>query len=82
MKPARPALSTWQTALVAGLVAGAVITYVDNFAFEGEVSPIVIIALLLSSSALAVGAAGVDCCGHHLGLRSLGSRREARSGLA
>ncbi len=58
MKPARPGLSTWQTALVAALVAGAVITYVDNFAFEGEVSPIVIIALLLCSSAVAVGVWG------------------------
>ncbi len=58
MKPARRLLSTWQTALLAGLVAGEVIAYVDNFAFEGEVSPIVIIALLLFSSALAVGVWG------------------------
>ena len=40
---------------VAGFVAGAVIAYVDNFAFEGEVSPIVIVAMLL----VATGMAGV-----------------------
>ncbi|NOT60883.1 MAG: hypothetical protein HOP19_11750 [Acidobacteria bacterium] len=32
---------------VIGLGAGAVITAVDNFAFGGEVSPIVIVAMLL-----------------------------------
>jgi hypothetical protein len=40
---------------VVGFVAGALIAYVDNFAFEGEVSPIVIVAMLL----VATGIAGV-----------------------
>jgi len=37
----------------AGLVAGAAIVYVDNFAFEGEVSPMVIVAMLLAATAIA-----------------------------
>jgi hypothetical protein len=48
-------LSTWQTPLVAGLVAGAFIAYLDNFAFQGEASPIVIVAMLLIASSLATG---------------------------
>jgi len=36
-----------------GLVAGAAIVYVDNFAFEGEVSPIIIVAMLLAATATA-----------------------------
>ena len=40
-------------ALGAGLVAGTAIVFVDNWAFEGEVSPIVIVALLLGATALA-----------------------------
>jgi hypothetical protein len=36
-----------------GLVAGAAIVYVDNWALEGEVSPIVIVALLLAATAMA-----------------------------
>ncbi len=39
--------------LGAGLAAGAAIAYVDNFAFEGEVSPIVIVAMLLVATAIA-----------------------------
>ena len=34
-----------------GFVGGAAIAAVDNFAFEGEVSPIVIVALLLTVTA-------------------------------
>ena len=36
-----------------GLTAGAAIVYVDNFAFEGEVSPIIIVAMLLAATATA-----------------------------
>jgi hypothetical protein len=43
----------WQAPLGAGVVAGAAIVYVDNFAFAGEVSPIVIVALLLVAAAIA-----------------------------
>ena len=39
----RPIVSRWQTVIGAGLVAGAAIVFVDNWAFEGEVSPIVIV---------------------------------------
>jgi len=36
-----------------GLAAGAAIVYVDNYAFEGEVSPIIIVAMLLAATATA-----------------------------
>jgi hypothetical protein len=39
--------------IVAGLFAGAAIAAVDNVAFGGEVSPIVIVALLLAASGIA-----------------------------
>ena len=41
--------------LLAGLVAGAIIVFIDNFAFQGEVSPIVIVIMLLVST-ITVGA--------------------------
>jgi hypothetical protein len=43
----------WPVRLGAGLAAGAAITYVDNFAFAGEVSPIIIVAMLLVATATA-----------------------------
>ena len=36
-----------------GLVAGAAIVYVDNYAFAGEVSPIIIVAMLLAATTAA-----------------------------
>jgi hypothetical protein len=39
--------------MVAGLLAGAAIAAVDNFAFGGEVSPIIIVALLLAATGIA-----------------------------
>lgn len=51
MKP----LSNWQMCLLVGLIAGAVIVFIDNFAFQGEVSPIVIVIMLLFST-ITVGA--------------------------
>ena len=42
--------SNWKTRLLAGLIAGAVIVFIDNFAFQGEVSPIVIVIMLLAST--------------------------------
>jgi hypothetical protein len=47
MKPMR---TNWPARLCVGLVAGLVIVYVDNCTFDGEVSPIVIIALLLAAT--------------------------------
>jgi hypothetical protein len=47
----KPILSKWPTLLGVGLVAGALIVYVDNCAFEGEASPIIIVALLLAATA-------------------------------
>jgi hypothetical protein len=35
-----------------GFLAGAAIVWVDNFAFEGEVSPIIIVAMLLAVTAV------------------------------
>ena len=46
-------LSNWPARLGVGLAAGAAIVYVDNWAFEGEVSPIIIVALLLAATAMA-----------------------------
>jgi hypothetical protein len=37
--------------LVVGVLAGVVIAAVDNFAFEGEVSPIVIVGMLFAATA-------------------------------
>ena len=48
-------LSNWQMRLLVGLIAGAVIVFIDNFAFQGEVSPIVIVIMLLVSN-ITVGA--------------------------
>lgn len=47
MRPgtARP---KWPVCLAAGLAAGTAIAWVDNVAFEGEVSPIIIVAMLLA----------------------------------
>ncbi|HMV87097.1 MAG TPA: hypothetical protein PKC13_16450 [Blastocatellia bacterium] len=44
---------SWPVRFGAGLFAGLAIAYVDNFAFAGEVSPIVIVALLLLATGLA-----------------------------
>jgi len=49
----KPILSKWPTQLGVALVAGAAIVYVDNWAFQGEVSPIIIVALLLAATAMA-----------------------------
>lgn len=48
-------LSNWQMHLLVGLIAGAAIVFIDNFAFQGEVSPIVIVIMLLVST-ITVGA--------------------------
>ena len=45
--------SKWPVPLGVGLAAGAAIVYVDNYAFEGEVSPIIIVAMLLAATATA-----------------------------
>jgi uncharacterized membrane protein YedE/YeeE len=45
--------SGWPIHLSYGLAAGMLIVFVDNFAFHGEVSPIVIVAMLFSASACA-----------------------------
>jgi hypothetical protein len=46
----KPQLTNWPARLGVGLLAGLVIVYVDNCTFEGEVSPIVIVALLLAAT--------------------------------
>jgi hypothetical protein len=43
-------LSNWKLRLLVGLFAGAVVVFIDNFAFQGEVSPIVIVIMLLVST--------------------------------
>jgi hypothetical protein len=45
----------WQMRLLVGFFVGAAIVFIDNFAFQGEVSPIVIVLLLLGST-IAFGA--------------------------
>jgi hypothetical protein len=46
-------LTKWPIRLSLGLGAGAAIAAVDNVLFEGEVSPIVVIGLLLAATAAA-----------------------------
>jgi len=41
----------WPVRLGVGLAGGAAIAYVDNFAFEGKVSRIIIVAMLLAATA-------------------------------
>jgi hypothetical protein len=48
----KPVLSRWPALLDSGLAAGVAVAYVDNCAFAGEISPIVIVALLLAATAL------------------------------
>jgi hypothetical protein len=43
----------WRVRTAIGLAAGAIIACVDNFAFGGEVSPMVIVILLLATTAMA-----------------------------
>jgi hypothetical protein len=50
MKP----FSSLQIRILVGLIVGAIIAYVDSFLFGGEVSPIVIVVLLLGA-AIAIG---------------------------
>lgn len=45
----------WSKRLIFGLVIGMAIAYVDNVAFAGEVSPIVIVFLLLAAAITLVG---------------------------
>ena len=54
----KPFWSKLSAQVGAGLAAGAAIVYVDNYAFEGEVSPIVVVAILLAASATAGAAWG------------------------
>jgi hypothetical protein len=49
----KPLLSKLAAQLGMGLVAGAAIVCVDNVLFQGEVSPIVIVAILLAATAMA-----------------------------
>ncbi len=49
----KPFLSKWPTHLGVGLFAGAAIVYVDNWSLEGEVSPIIIVALILAATVMA-----------------------------
>jgi hypothetical protein len=45
--------SSWPVRLGVGFAAGAAMASVDNFAFEGEVSPIVVVAMLLAATVAA-----------------------------
>jgi len=45
--------SKWPVQPFIGLGVGTVIAYVDSYAFEGEVSPIVIVAMLFTATAIA-----------------------------
>ena len=50
----------WPIRCGCGLAAGLAIAYVDNFAFAGEVSPIVIVGMLLVAAAIVAGMWGRD----------------------
>jgi hypothetical protein len=49
----KPLPSKWAAHLGVGVIGGAAVAFVDNCAFEGEASPILIIALLLAATAMA-----------------------------
>lgn len=42
--------TNWQLLFLFGLLCGAIIVYIDNLAFQGEVSPIIIVIMLLLST--------------------------------
>src|SRR6478672_7067734 len=44
-----------------GILAGAAIAIVDNFAFQGETSPIVIVVMLLAAAAVIAAIWGQRC---------------------
>jgi hypothetical protein len=78
--PGRP---SWLVRLGVGLIVGATIAAVDNFAFNGEISPIVVIAMLLAATTTAgltperlgwvtAGAVWIWVPGAHLVKRILG----------
>jgi hypothetical protein len=63
--------TTWPARLGVGIAAGVAIAAMDNYAFAGEVSPIVIVGLLFAATAAAgaicgrgawIAAAGVWAC--------------------
>ena len=80
----KPFLSKWPTHLGVGLFAGAAIVYVDNWSLEGEVSPIIIVALLLAATVMAgaMWMRSLAISDRHVGMRTIGSRCQARPGLA
>lgn len=41
---------SWQRQIVIGIVVGLTISIIDNYAFKGEVSPTVIVIMLLAAS--------------------------------
>jgi len=72
---------TWRRRVAVGLAAGLAIAYVDNVAFEGEVSPIVTVAMLLATTTTAGGFSGRRgwrC----MGVRAPRSPHQARPRLA
>jgi hypothetical protein len=69
---------TWRRRVAVGLAAGLAIAYVDNVAFEGEVSPIVTVAMLLATTTTAAGISGRRC----MGVRAPRSPHQARPRLA
>lgn len=58
MNPVAPFHQSSTMRIVTGIVAGASLALVDNVLFEGEVSPIVIVAMLTAASAGAAVAWG------------------------
>ena len=54
----RTMLSKWHAPAAFGLVAGALAIYIDNVAFEGEASPIVVVITLLVVTATAAAVWG------------------------
>jgi hypothetical protein len=46
-------VNRWPVRIAVGIMAGLAIAAVDNFAFQGEISPIVIVILLLATTAMA-----------------------------
>jgi hypothetical protein len=50
--------ATWRIRCAAGLIAGLAIAWADNMAFNGEASPILIVAMLLAITCVAASVWG------------------------
>jgi hypothetical protein len=56
------ARTRWWVRVAIGFGAGVAIAYIDNFAFAGEITPMIIVVLLLAATATSSAVWGVRGC--------------------